>query len=111
MSDSVPSVTSLPSNDDGAVTLIVPLYMSILNTVQPSGVDVAVIEVILWLSKSVVPVSPGMLTKILFDGTARLYTSSLLHATIAQPRISDVIRSVVNRFIYLFTLFLIYYVS
>jgi hypothetical protein len=65
----------------------------ISTTSQPTGVEVAVSEVMLLLSKVVDPISPGIETIMLFERTVRLLVSSLLHdatkviaarATIAQ---------------------------
>jgi hypothetical protein len=72
---------------------MVEVYMLISTTSQPSGVEVAVREVMLLLSNVVDPISPGIETRMLFEGTAKSLVSSRLHdatmviaarATIAQ---------------------------
>ena len=48
-------------------------------TTQPLGMDVTSIEAMFELSKFVVPLSPGILTKMLSEGTANELVSLFSH--------------------------------
>ena len=98
-----PSLCSPSSNDEGAVTVIVEVYISISSICQPLGAALDVIEVMLWLLK-VVPVCPGMLTRMLSEGTSKLLVSSLLHAAITMAKQSITNDMLICVFIYIYSL-------
>ena len=89
------------SNDVGAVTVMVPAYISMLSTLQPVGTLVAEIEVMLLLSNDVVPLAPGVATRIPLAGTVKLLVSSLLHD------VSDAASSAIEAKNNVYTIFLI----
>jgi hypothetical protein len=59
-----------------------------LTTSQPLGVDVGVSDVMLLLSKVVEPISPGIDTKMLLEGTLRLFVSFWLHDAMMPAKAS-----------------------
>jgi hypothetical protein len=55
---------------------------------QPLGVDIGTSDVMLLLSKVVEPVSPGIDTRMLFEGTLRLLVSFWLHDVMMPTKAS-----------------------
>jgi hypothetical protein len=92
LSESVPLSTAFSVPSAGDCTVIVPAYISISTTLQPDGIELTVIEVILRLSNVVLPCIPASGTMILPEGTSNKLLSSLLQPM--RVRLKTIIRDI-----------------